>query len=103
MPRRVQRRKRPSDFHCSACPFPVKWPRTSFPLIRRENIMTFHPSHRRRFLERCGLLAAGTVGGFATALGLRSPEPALAQDKPPMHNAEEQLKKLKLSSSQSPC
>jgi enamine deaminase RidA (YjgF/YER057c/UK114 family) len=58
--------------------------------------MMQQPSDRRRFLERCGLLVTGATCGFATALGLRTPETVIAQDKPPMHSAEEQIKKLKL-------
>ena len=50
---------------------------------------------RRRFLESCGLLAVGDAAGFLAPAWFGS-EHANAQDKPPMHNAEEQLKKLKL-------
>lgn len=46
---------------------------------------------RRRFLERVALVAGGVAGGFFLATGPRSD----AQDKP-AHNAEEQLKALKL-------
>ncbi len=45
---------------------------------------------RRRFLGNIVLLAGGAAGG-----ALLSAEP-LAQDKPPAHNAEEQIKILKL-------
>ena len=58
--------------------------------------MMRQPTDRRRFLERCGLLATGAACGFATALGLRQSDVAIAQDKPPTPNAEEQIKKLKL-------
>ena len=50
---------------------------------------------RRRFLERCGLVAAGTVGGLLVPWWLNHTDLAIAQDKP-AHNAEEQIKKLKL-------
>ncbi len=50
-------------------------------------------SDRRRFLERRALLAGGAAGGFLLSGG---PEGlSLAQDKP-AHNAEEQLKNLKI-------
>jgi enamine deaminase RidA (YjgF/YER057c/UK114 family) len=50
---------------------------------------------RRRFLERCGLVLAGTAAGLALPAYLRRFEPALAQEKPAF-SPEEQLKKLKL-------
>lgn len=54
-----------------------------------------HPSFpRREFLERLGLLSAGTAGGFLLALGFRDGMFAVAQEK--AGSAEEQLKKLKL-------
>jgi len=46
---------------------------------------------RRRFLERFSLIAGGVAGGFVLATESRTQ----AQEKP-MHNAEEQLKNLKL-------
>jgi enamine deaminase RidA (YjgF/YER057c/UK114 family) len=46
---------------------------------------------RRRFLERFTLVAGGIAGGFLMGTGPGS----LAQDKP-LHNAEEQLKKLNI-------
>jgi enamine deaminase RidA (YjgF/YER057c/UK114 family) len=46
---------------------------------------------RRRFLERFTLVAGGIAGGFLMDTGSRTQ----AQEKP-MHNAEEQLKKLNL-------
>lgn len=49
---------------------------------------------RRRFLERCAPLAGGVAGGFVLSAG--SEGRSLAQDKPVTHNAEEQLKILKL-------
>ena len=55
--------------------------------------------NRRRFLESCGLLASGAAGGFLLSLGLQRNEQVVAQaaqDKQPTHNAEEQLKKLRL-------
>jgi enamine deaminase RidA (YjgF/YER057c/UK114 family) len=50
---------------------------------------------RRRFFERCGLVAAGTAAGLVLPAYLRRTEPALAQDKP-LVSPEEQIKKLKL-------
>jgi enamine deaminase RidA (YjgF/YER057c/UK114 family) len=49
---------------------------------------------RRRFLERFSLVAGGIAGGFLMGTGPGS----LARDKQdkPLHNAEEQLKKLNL-------
>ncbi|MBL8795975.1 MAG: twin-arginine translocation signal domain-containing protein [Planctomycetia bacterium] len=51
---------------------------------------------RRRFLEQCGLLAVGAAGGLLLPGWFVASERADAQDKPPLHDAEEQLKKLKL-------
>lgn len=55
-----------------------------------------HPLDRRRFLESFGLVLTGTAGGLAIALGVHPDGPAFGDDKAPTHNAEEQLKKLKL-------
>lgn len=52
-----------------------------------------HLWDRRRFLGNVGLVAGGAAGGFLLASGPGSR--SLAQDKP-AHNAEEQLKILKL-------
>jgi hypothetical protein len=52
-------------------------------------------SHRRRFLERCGLLAAGSAAGLFVPWWLNSASPASAQDAVG-HNAEERLKELGL-------
>lgn len=51
---------------------------------------------RRQFLTNSGLVASGVAGGLAFPWLFQKQEQLLAQDKPPMHNAEEQLKKLKL-------
>jgi enamine deaminase RidA (YjgF/YER057c/UK114 family) len=61
---------------------------------RKEHPLMHSSCSRRRFLESCGLLAAGAAGLFLVS---RYPkhEQVLAQEKP-MHNAEEMLKKLKL-------
>jgi enamine deaminase RidA (YjgF/YER057c/UK114 family) len=50
---------------------------------------------RRRFFERCGLVTLGATGGLLVPWWLSRSELAVAQDKP-AHNAEEQIKKLKL-------
>ena len=49
---------------------------------------------RRRFLASLGLVAGGAAGGFLLASGPASR--SIAQDKSAPHNAEEQLKILKL-------
>jgi len=49
---------------------------------------------RRRFLERVALLAGGAAGGVLLSAGFEGN--TMAQDKPVTHNAEEQLKNLKL-------
>lgn len=54
------------------------------------------PIDRRRFLEQCGLLLAGAAGGLLLPRWFFASERADAQDKQPTHDAEEQLKKLKL-------
>jgi len=51
---------------------------------------------RRRFLEQCGLLAVGAAGGLLLPDWFFSSERADAQEKEPAHDAEAQLKKLKL-------
>ena len=50
-------------------------------------------THRRRFLESCGLVTLGAAGGWLLPRWL-DPEAAVAQDL--KHDAEEQIKKLKL-------
>ena len=50
-------------------------------------------NERRRFLERCGLLTLGAAGGWLLPRWLDQ-DPAVAQDA--KHDAEEQIKKLKL-------
>ena len=59
-----------------------------------------HLWDRRRFLGSVGLVAGGAAGGFLLASGPVSR--SQAQDKPPAHNAEEQLKILKLELSAIP-
>jgi enamine deaminase RidA (YjgF/YER057c/UK114 family) len=51
---------------------------------------------RRRFLEQCGLITVGAAGGLLLPGWFFSRERADAQDKQPTHDAEAQLKKLKL-------
>lgn len=50
---------------------------------------------RRRFLERCGLLATGAAGGLLLPAYLNHADPVVAQEKADV-SPEEQIKKLKL-------
>ncbi len=52
------------------------------------------PLDRRRFLERIAMLAGGAAGGFLLSDGPESR--SLAQDRPVAHQAEEQLRALKI-------
>src|SRR5271166_1627294 len=68
----------------------------NLPMFNPEQESPIMPTvDRRRFVESCTLLAAGAAGGLLAPWAFRPGDQATAQDQP-IHDAEEQLKKLKL-------